>query len=92
MAVSRAAQFRLAAILFTTQVFMYGLITYNYRMIAQARVAESLLSDFIIGAVNFALIRKIASSGDQVIPWAGYAFGGVVGTYLGILISKVAVI
>jgi hypothetical protein len=86
------ANWRLAAILFVVQVVMYCVITYNWRMIAQARVPEALLSDLIYGAANFFVIRKIAASGDQLVPWAGYTLGGVLGTWLGIEMSRWLVI
>jgi hypothetical protein len=86
-------QVKLAVILFFTQIVMYGTITYNYRMIAQARVPEALLSDLLYGSLGFFVIKKVANdTGNAIVPWVGYSLGGVVGTYLGIVVSRVLIV
>ena len=81
-------QFRMFAILFLVQLFSYGMITYNYRMIAQMKVAEALSSDAMIGSANYFIIRKIARDDNPTfLAWLGYMLGGVAGTFIGMHIS-----
>ena len=75
--------------LFVIQVISYSLLCINFRAVAQAHYIQSAITDFIIATLSFFVIRKIAKSEDTFHGWAGYAFGGVVGSFLGIWLSKI---
>lgn len=76
-----------AALLFFIQILLYGLLCINFRAVAQTQYHTAALTDFIIGSMNFFIIRKIATSTDTLHQWIGYTLGCVVGSYLGIYIS-----
>jgi hypothetical protein len=76
-------------VLFFIQVLSYSLLCINYRAVAQAHYFQSAATDFIIASLSFFVIRKIAKSEDTLHGWAGYALGGVVGSIVGIFISKI---
>lgn len=73
--------------LFFIQIISYTIFCINYRAVAEAHYHTAALSDFGIASLNFFVIRKIAHGQDHAHQWAGYAFGSVVGSYLGIWIS-----
>lgn len=75
--------------LFIIQVISYSLLCINFRAVAQAHYIQSAITDFIIATLSFFVIRKIAKSEDTFHGWAGYALGGVVGSFLGIWLSKI---
>lgn len=75
-------------VLFCIQVVSYSLLCINYRAVAQAHYWQSAITDFLIATMSFFVIRKIAKSEDTFHGWAGYALGGVVGSFLGIWLSK----
>lgn len=75
-------------ILFFIQVINYSILCVNYRAVAQGQYHLSAASDFLIASLSFFVIRKIAHGDDHLHQWAGYATGGVAGSYLGIYISK----
>jgi hypothetical protein len=82
------AECKMFVILFVVQLFSYGMVTYNYRMIAQMKMVEALGSDAMIGSANYFIIRKIAKDENpSFFAWLGYMLGGVVGTYLGMHLS-----
>lgn len=80
-------------ILFLTQVLMYTILCINYRAVAKGDYLQSAVSDFMIASASFFVIKRIAKEekeGDNAFwPWLGYALGGVVGSILGIWISKI---
>ena len=77
-----------ALILFIIQIANYSLLVINYRAVAQAHYFWSALSDFACATFSFFVIKKIATSDNTFHGWLGYALGGVVGSVLGIWISK----
>jgi hypothetical protein len=48
----------------------------------------SAASDFACATFSFFVIKKIATSDNTFHGWLGYALGGVVGSVLGIWVSK----
>ena len=74
--------------LFFIQIVAYTIFCINYRAVADAHYHTAAISDFGIASLNFFVIRKIAHGQDHTHQWAGYALGSVVGSYLGIWISK----
>jgi hypothetical protein len=77
-----------ALILFIIQIANYGLLVINYRSVAQAHYFWSAISDFACATFSFFVIKKIATSDNTFHGWLGYSLGGVVGSVLGIWISK----
>lgn len=75
------------AFFFGVQCLAFGLITWNWRMIAQGRYRSIFVSDLFYSAVNFALIQKVARA-DSEAAWAGYVLGGAVGSVLATWITK----
>lgn len=80
--------FKDAIILFILQLINYTLLVINYRAVAQAHYFWSAISDFVIASFSFFVIKRIATSDSTLHGWLGYATGGLVGSILGIWISK----
>jgi hypothetical protein len=76
-------------ILCVIQIVSYTLLCINYRAVAQAHYVQSAVSDFMIASLTFFVIKKIAHGQDHMHQWAGYATGSVIGSFLGIYLSKV---
>jgi hypothetical protein len=76
------------ALFFALQFLLYLLVTFNFRAIAQARYSWTILSDILISAAQFWIIRKVGSSGDSTVAWIGFVCGGAVGSTAGIWLSK----
>lgn len=76
-------------ILCVIQVVSYSLLCINYRAVAQAHYIQSAASDFMIASLSFFVIKRIAQGQDHFHQWLGYATGSVIGSFLGIYISKV---
>lgn len=76
------------SILCIIQIVSYGLMCINYRAVAQAHYIQSAVSDFMIASLSFFVIRKIAHGQDNFHQWAGYATGSVIGSFVGIYLSK----
>lgn len=73
---------------FVLQIVSYMLITINYRAIGHGNYVLTGTTDFSIATLSFFVIRKIAKSEETVHQWAGYACGSVIGSFLGIYLSK----
>jgi len=76
-----------ASLLFVIQVFTYAVFCVNFRAVSDAQYHTAAISDFILASTSFFVIRKIAHGQDHIHQWAGYALGGVAGSYLGIWLS-----
>ena len=81
------AHARTFATMFSTQLVLYSLLCVNYRAVAHAQYIPSAVTDFAIASLQFFVIRKIATSSDSLVGWAGFALGGVAGSFLGIWLS-----
>lgn len=75
------------SVFFCLQVFSYGAVTFNYRVIAQGRTSAAVLSDMTIAAFNFFVIKKVAGSKSKVAA-VGYVLGSMLGTSCGIWVTK----
>lgn len=75
--------------MFVVQVVSYSLLCINYRAVAQAHYFQSAVSDFAIATLGYLVIKRIANSDNSLHQWLGYAIGGVVGSIVGIWLSKV---
>lgn len=76
------------ATIFAIQLILYLLLVINFRAVAQANLLWSVVSDTVIAAMNFFVIRKIANSQDSFIMFLGYTLGSAAGSVAGILLSK----
>jgi hypothetical protein len=75
------------ALFFGAQCLAYGVITWNWRMIAQARYPSIFTSDLLYAAINFSLIQKVAKA-ESKAAWCGYVLGGAVGSVCAAWITK----
>jgi hypothetical protein len=74
--------------LFISQLLSYFLITWNQRVLNFGLYGPTALSDFLFAGTNFFIIKKIATDDSTYEGWAGYTFGGVAGSMLGIFFTK----
>jgi hypothetical protein len=61
---------------------------YNYRAVAQARYADAIVSDMLIAALSFSIIRKAATA-NTFVERAAFVLGGGLASFCGIFITKV---
>ena len=78
-----------ASLIFIIQVISYGLLCINFRAVAQADYLQATISDFTIATLGYFVIKKLANTENSVHQWFGYAMGGVVGSIVGIYLSKI---
>lgn len=74
--------------MFFVQILSYSLLCINYRAVAQAEYFQAAISDFTIATLGYLVIKKLANSDNSFHQWLGYSLGGVVGSIVGIWISK----
>jgi hypothetical protein len=74
--------------LFAIQSVLYTVFIINYRAIAQGQMGLSVSTDVFLASAQFFLIRKISQMKDTYSGFAGYLLGSIIGTILGIEISK----
>ena len=72
---------------FFVQFLSYGALCWNYRAIAQARMAHIVASDICCAAVTFSLIKHVAAAKSR---WAGvgYVLGGVAGSVVSVWLTR----
>jgi hypothetical protein len=76
-------------ILFTAQMISFAIISINYRAVAQANYIWSILTDIVIAALSFFVIKRIAKSKcNSIAQWVGFTIGSAIGTAIGIWTSK----
>jgi len=76
------------SLFFFLQFLMFVLVTVNYRAIAQARYGWTVVTDVLISAAQFWIIRKVGNSAEDFLAWSGFVCGGAAGSSLGIYLSK----
>jgi hypothetical protein len=74
--------------MFFVQIIMYILLIINWRAVSQANYFVSVVSDILIAAMGFFVLKKILSDDGSWMVFAGYVSGSAAGSALGILISK----
>jgi hypothetical protein len=74
-------------VLFGAQCLSYGLICWNYRAVAKGYIPQVIESDLVIAAINFKILKKIASA-DSNLAWAGYILGSAVGSAISVWLTK----
>ena len=78
-----------ASLMFVIQVVSYSLLCINFRAVAQADYLQASISDFTIATLGYFVIKKLANTDNSLHQWLGYSLGGVVGSLLGIYLSKI---
>ena len=73
--------------LFSVQFALYAVLCVNFRAVAEGNYLITGLSDALIAAGNFYIIRKIANEPDNSTQLAAYVAGSVVGSLFGIWLS-----
>ena len=76
-------------IMFLIQIVSYSLLCINFRAVAQAHYFQAAISDFSIATLGYFVIKKLATTDNSLHQWLGYSLGGVVGSILGIYLSKI---
>lgn len=74
--------------MFLTQVLLYTILIFNWRSVAQGQIMWAASTDAVIATINFFIIRKIIDTKNLQASFTGYLAGSVVGTIIGIVISK----
>lgn len=72
---------------FSVQCLSYGMITWNYRVVAQARYGSIFLSDLACAAITFTLIKRIVDEHSKAA-MAGYILGGACGSVFAAWVTK----
>jgi len=75
-------------IMMIAQFLNYSLAVYSWRMIAQDNVPAALMVDGVYTTAQFFIIRRIAQSDDTVWAWLGMTVGGVLGTWVGMMVAR----
>ena len=73
--------------LFALQFVYYFVVTWNFRVIAQAHYVSIAISDIGVAAVNFTLVRKIANAEGHMAR-IGYILGGACGSLLATFLTQ----
>ena len=79
---------RSGVILFFIQVMLTFVAAFNMRSIAQANYEWTILSEIIAGLMIFLSVREIADRANSVQKCTGFILGSVVGSVIGIFLSK----
>lgn len=70
------------------QILNYGLICFSYRVLAQGNATLTVTTDVVYSVLSFSILREVAKGDDSFLSRAGFTIGSGIGTYLGIVISK----
>ena len=74
--------------LFAAQMTSYALLTYDFRVLAQGRIAATIIADALACSFGFFVIRRIATMENSRYGFLGYLSGSVLGTWIGMVITK----
>jgi hypothetical protein len=72
---------------FAIQFVQYLLVTINMRAVAAGKYVWTAVTDATFAGFGFLLIQKVAETHSHGA-WAGYVAGGIVGSQVGIWVSK----
>src|ERR1041384_4883579 len=72
---------------FLVQCLMYGLMTWNFRSVAQGRYLNIGASDLLVALIGFKLIKGVGEANTNAA-WLGYALGGATGSLLATYLTK----
>ncbi len=62
-------------------------LTIDYRVVAQGNYGWSIATSAFLGFLAFTIIKRISESKSRIEEF-GYVIGGIIGTLVGIYISK----
>lgn len=74
-------------IMFAAQFVLYGMLCWNYRAVAKAWIPEVVVSDGLIAAMNFTLIKRMVKD-ESKSGLAGYVIGGMSGSAVSVALTK----
>lgn len=74
-------------LLFSAQFLSYALLCWNYRAVAKAIIPQAVLSDVMIAALSFKVLKSVQAA-DSDLAWAGYVLGGATGSAVSIYLTK----
>lgn len=75
------------SLFFLVQFVQYLVITVNMRAVAAGKYTWTAISDTLIAGLGFFLIQHVASTHSN-FAWVGYVIGGLIGSQVGIWLSK----
>lgn len=70
------------------QILGYTVLVYNFRVIADKRIVEAMVSDALYAALTFFFLRKFMKEADNYVALVGYVAGSVIGTAIGMKVGK----
>jgi hypothetical protein len=75
------------ATFFAIQFVNYLVVTVNMRAVSAGKYRWTAITDGAIAGVGFLAIKEVATAHSS-LAWAGYVFGGIIGSQVGIWLSK----
>lgn len=72
---------------FTLQFVAYGLMCWNYRAVALGWVGNVVVSDLMLAALSFTLMKKVSEAKYGSAMW-GYILGGAAGSAVSVTLTK----
>ena len=84
----RKSSIKGAVLICAVQIVAFSILCINIRAVAQADYLTTAVSDGLVAAINFFVIKRISQTEDSINQWIGYIVGSVIGSMLGIYISK----
>ena len=81
-------KYREALIIAAAQAVLFAILCVNFRAIAEADYAVALISDALVASMQFFVIRRISQGDEHFHRFGGYVIGSVLGSWVGIWISK----
>jgi hypothetical protein len=72
---------------FGMQFLAYGLVAWNFRVLAKGLIGQTVLSDLLIAAMGYTIIKQVSEAKDW-ISRMGYILGGAAGSASSILVTK----
>jgi hypothetical protein len=79
-------------LLFFIQAMVTFIAAFNMRAIAQANYTWTIISEVLVGIMIYLSVKEIADKAHPTAKLIGYVCGGVVGSVIGIYISKIVLL
>lgn len=76
-----------AAVTALLMFIQFGLVTLNFRYIAQGHYLGAVLTDILIASLGWSLLKRVASA-DTTSERIGYVIGAALGSPLGIYLTQ----
>jgi len=78
---------RRAVVTAALMFIQFGVVTLNFRFIAQGHYIGAVVTDALIATLGWSLLRRVASA-DTTSERIGYIIGAALGSPLGIWLTK----